>query len=140
MEMTVDGEPSINAIDDKGNIIKPLLRRLSTKGDLSANLWRRLIPAYSDLLRTIVADKDLYWAPRSIPGRDGVRWIQLRNASPKQQVVEQIRRDDPTLFERLQVSKNQRARMDDKVNDPHLLDGVDARPSAHPRPVHPGGC
>lgn len=117
MEMEVDGEPSINAIDDKGNEILPLLRRLSSKGELSDNLWRRLIPAYSELLRTVVADKDLYWAPRNIPGRNGVRWVQLRNASPKQKVVEQIRRDDPTLFQRLQVSKQQRAQMDDKVND-----------------------
>ena len=45
MEMEVDGEPSINAIDDKGNEILPLLRRLSSKGELSDNLWRRLIPA-----------------------------------------------------------------------------------------------
>jgi len=116
MEMEVDGEPSVNAIDDKGNEIKPLLRRLGSQGKLSANLWRRLIPAYSDLLRTLVADKDLYWAPRAIPGRDGVRWVQLRNASPKQRVVEQVRRDDPTLFERLQMSKDQRSSMDDKIN------------------------
>lgn len=116
MEMEVDGEPSVNAIDDKGNEIKPLLRRLGSQGKLSTNLWRRLIPAYSDLLRTLVADKDLYWAPRAIPGRDGVRWVQLRNASPKQRVVEQVRRDDPALFERLQMSKNQRSSMDDKIN------------------------
>ena len=117
MEMEVDGEPSINAIDDKGNEILPLLRRLSSRGELSDNLWRRLIPAYSELLRTVVADKDLYWAPRNIPGRNGVRWVQLRNASPKQQVVEQIRRDDPSLFQRLQVSKEQRSQMDDSIND-----------------------
>ena len=117
IEMEVDGEPAINVIDDKGNEIKTLLRLLSTKGDLSDSLWRRLIPAYSDLLRTVVADKDLYWAPRNIPGKGGVRWVQLRNASPKQKVVEQIRRDDPTLFQRLQVSKDQRSQMDDSIND-----------------------
>lgn len=116
MELEVDAEPSINAIDDKGNEIKTLLRRLGSQGSLSTNLWRRLIPAYSELLRTLVADKDLYWAPRAIPGRDGVRWIQLRNASPKQRVVEQVRRDDPALYERIQMSKDQRSSMDDKIN------------------------
>ena len=116
MELEVDAEPSINAIDDKGSEIKTLLRRLGSQGKLSANLWRRLIPAYSELLRTLVADKDLYWAPRAIPGRDGVRWIQLRNASPKQRVVEQVRRDDPALYERIQMSKDQRSSMDDKIN------------------------
>jgi hypothetical protein len=117
MEMEIDGEPAVIAIDEKGSEIKTLLRRLESRGELNNTAWRRLIPAYSELLRTVVADKDLYWAPRNIPGKDGVRWVQLRNASPKQKVVEQIRRDDPSLFERLQVSKEQRGQMDDSIND-----------------------
>jgi hypothetical protein len=117
MEMEVDGEPSIIAIDDKGSEIKTLLRRLEGQGELTDAAWRRLIPAYSDLLRTLVSDKELHWAPRAIPGRGGVRWIQLRNANPKQKVVEEIRRDDPSLFERLGQSKEQRSRMDDSISD-----------------------
>lgn len=114
MELEVEGEPSINALDDRGRQILTLARNAS---NLRGNGWRRMVEAYSELLRTLVADKDLFWAPRALAGQDGVRWIQLRNASPKQRVVEQIRRDDPVLFERLQQSKQQRRQLDSKITE-----------------------
>ena len=97
MELEVDTDPSIVALDDKPKIIEPLLRSFASRGMMSSAGWRRFTEAYSEMLRTIVADRDLFWTPRAIT-TDGVRWIQLRNSSPKQQVVEQIRRDDPSLF------------------------------------------
>lgn len=111
MELEVDTDPSIVALDDKPQIIEPLLRSFSSRGMMSSAGWRRFSEAYSEMLRTLVADRDLYWSPRAIT-TDGVRWIQLRNSSPKQRVVEQIRRDDPVLFQRLTEDKAERAAMD----------------------------
>lgn len=114
MELEVDTDPSIVALDDKPKIIEPLLRSFASRGMMSSAGWRRFTEAYSEMLRTIVADRDLFWTPRAIT-TDGTRWIQLRNSSPKQQVVEQIRRDDPSLFQRLTESKEQRADMDKRI-------------------------
>ena len=118
MGLEVEGEPSIIAIDDKGSEVRRFLNTLEGGKTLSTGQWRQLIESYSELLRTLVADKDLYWAPRPLAGgKGGVRWVQLRNASPKQRVVEQVRRDDPALYERLQQSKEQRSKMDDAISD-----------------------
>ena len=114
MELEVDSEPSVLVLEGNPKTIKPLLQSFSTKGMMSPAGWRRFSEAYSEMLRTLVADRDLFWSPRAIT-TNGVRGIQLRNSSPKQRVVEQIRRDDPVLFQRLTEDKRERARMDKAI-------------------------
>jgi len=111
-EMDTDDEPSLLAIADQGSRIMTNLRLLNSRGMLSNMRWRQVTEDYSILLRTLVASRGLYWAPRPLPGRDGVRWIRLRNASPRQAEMEQIRREDPTLFQRIHESKEQRQAID----------------------------
>ena len=124
MELEADAEASLLAINDQGGVIQTVLRRLGQQKKLPSMEWRRIINAYSDLLRTLVAEKELYWAPRFLAGRDGVRWVRLQNASPKQQVVEKVRRDDPVLFQRLQMSKEQRAGMDTQISNKIVGQGM----------------
>lgn len=114
MELEVDSDPSIVALGDKPQIIEPLLRSFSSKGAMSPSGWRRFSDAYSEMLRTLVADRDLFWSPRAVT-TGGIRWVQLRNASPKQQEVEKIRRDDPVLFQRITEDKRERAVMDNAI-------------------------
>jgi len=122
MEMETDAEPSVVVLDEKPTIIEPLLRSFESLGKMSNSGWKRFTEAYSEMLRTLVADRDLFWAPRAITS-EGIRWIQLRNASPKQTVKEQIRRDDPTLFFRLTESKEQRGAMDKSLSKKILATG-----------------
>lgn len=112
VELETDDEPSLLAIADQGGRLLTNLRLLDSRGKLSAMRWRQVTEDYSLLLRTLVAGKELYWAPRPLRGRDGVRWIRLRNASPRQAEMEQIRREDPTLFQRIHESKEQREAID----------------------------
>jgi hypothetical protein len=117
MESIAENELSVIALAAKAPLVDSALQNLVLRGSASNMLWNRISENYSDMIRTVAAaEKDLFYSPRIRPSRNGVRWVALRNASPKEQKVERIRRDDPTLYQHMMKSDQQRAVINQRIS------------------------
>lgn len=116
MESISKKDRSLISLAEKGPIVETAIRNLEQRGSASPMIWNRISENYSDMIRTVAAaEKNLFYSPRLRPSQGGARWVALRNASPKEQEVERIRRDDPTLYQQMMRSDEQQAVINQRI-------------------------
>lgn len=123
LDSRITSENTRARVEQKTQEILPVLRRVDSGQDLPLTLWRTLVESYADLIQTLSADKGVFLATRRLPGVSPVRWLRLQKASVKEQEIETARRDDPDLFERLQLDRAQRAEIGDNIRKRIAQDG-----------------
>lgn len=123
MDSRITSESTRFRLEQKSQEILPILRRVDSGDSIPLTLWRTLTESYADLIQSLSADKDVFLTTRKLPGASSVRWLRLQKTSPKEQEVERIRRDDPDLFERLQLDRAQAAEIGGKIRDRIAQDG-----------------
>lgn len=139
MDSRITSETTRARVEQKSQEILPILRRIDGGQELPLVLWRTLVESYADLIQSLSADKDVFLTTRKLPGNLPVRWLRLQKTSPKEQEIERIRRDDPDLFERLQMDRAQRTEIGDNIRKRIAQDGkVASIRSVFGRPVNIG--
>ena len=123
IDTRITSESTRFRVEQKAQEILPILRRVDSGAPLPQTLWRTLVESYADLIQSLSADKDVFLAIRKLPGSSPVRWLRLQKTSPKEQEIEKIRRDDPDLFERIQMDRAQAAEIGGRIRDRIALDG-----------------
>ena len=108
LDSRITSENTRIRVEQKTQEILPILRRVDSGQDLPLPLWKTLVESYSDLIQSLSADKDVFLTARRLPGVSPVRWLRLQKASRKEEEVEKVRREDPELFERLQMDREQK--------------------------------
>ena len=113
-------------IEDGVRLISPLLRRVAhPAAPLSHSGWQRLVLTYVEILRASLADKSVIVAIGYVP-TPRMRWLQLRAASAKQEVVERLKYDDPELYTRSLRSKEQSQKLNRAIEAQIGRDGLAA--------------
>jgi hypothetical protein len=139
LDSRITSETTRSRVEQKSQEILPILRRIDGGQELPLALWKTLVESYADLIQSLSADKDVFLVTRKLPGSSPVRWLRLQKTSPKEQEIERIRRDDPDLFERLQMDRAQRNEIGDSIRKRIAQDGkVASIRSVFGRPVNIG--
>lgn len=104
--------------------IESFLRRLDSGQELQTSQWRVLCMEYADLIQAVAADQDVYLVSRRLrAGPGGVPWLRLQKATPREEAVEVLRKEDPDLYARTQESKEQASQISAKIKERILRDG-----------------
>ena len=113
--------------------LRPLLNRLD-EGVFSRALGVRVADLYARLVQVTAQDRGVFLAPKPVG-----RWSFFRIMSEKEQKLEQLRRDDPELYDTVMKSREVMRTVDREIEKSVANAGlIPSRKSLLGKPVHVG--
>lgn len=113
--------------------LRPLLNRLD-EGAVDRGLFGRVAELYAHLVQVTAQDRGVFLSPKPMG-----RWSFFRIMSEKEQKLEQLRRDDPELYDTVMKSREVMRAVDTEIRNTIGMAGlVPSRKSLLGKPVHIG--